>query len=144
MILTTTRRTTVSDRVPGPVTATQAAIITALAAKFGPHKAYNRETKTYEPDGNDAQGSCMISEQVETEDVWHMCGDDGPCDCMPFNRTETILRSLRYGEIAAALAPLAAHAAAAERARIWHLADAWDAAVPSPAPEDSGQVGDET
>jgi hypothetical protein len=65
-------------------------IINALAAKFGPHKAYDRATRSYLPDGNDAEGSCMISELHEYVDDAVM-------------RTETILRSLTYGDVADAL-----------------------------------------
>ena len=59
-------------------------VITALAAAFGPHKSYAAATRTYEPDGNDAEGSCTIS----------FLADDS---CMS-------LRTLTYGEIADALA----------------------------------------
>ena len=62
---------------------TRDAIISALAAKFGRHKAYNPQTRDYQPDGNDAEGSCMISEPHEYE---------------------TVLRALSYGEIADLLA----------------------------------------
>lgn len=82
---------------------TREAIVTALAAKYGPHKAYSHETRSYEPDGNDAEGSCMVSEPYSYEDTFHLCPDDGPCDCKPVVRTESTLRSLTYGEIADAL-----------------------------------------
>jgi hypothetical protein len=82
---------------------TSEAIIAKLAAKFGPHKAYVSATRTYEPDANDAEGSCIISELREREEVWlHLCGD-GPCDCTPEKYAATELRALTYGEIADAL-----------------------------------------
>jgi hypothetical protein len=69
---------------------TRYAIIAALVAKFGPHKSYDRVTRSYLPDGNDAEGSCMISEPYEYEDDAAM-------------RTETRLRCLTYGDVADAL-----------------------------------------
>jgi hypothetical protein len=89
-------------------------IINALAAKFGPHKAYDRAAKDYLPDGDDAEGSCMIVEPHEYEETWHTCGeDDGHCDCQPVKRTESVLRPLTYGDIAGALAHLGRAKAAA-------------------------------
>ena len=65
---------------------TREAIIVRLAAKYGPHKAYVSATRSYEPDGNDAEGSCMTT----------FTDGDG---C-------TGLRSLSYGDIADALTDL--------------------------------------
>lgn len=62
---------------------TREAIITALVAKYGPHKAYSHETRSYEPTGSDAEASCMITFQ----------DTDG----------DTSIRALTYGEIADAL-----------------------------------------
>jgi hypothetical protein len=78
-------------------------IISKLAAAFGPHKAYDFATCSNVPDGNDTEGTCMVSEQQVFMETVHVCGDDGPCDCRPSPRTETVLRSLTYGEIADAL-----------------------------------------
>lgn len=102
------------------------AITAALAAKFGPHKAYNRETKTYEPDGDDAAESC-VSTFVDLD------GNTG-------------LRILTYGEIAQALADVlaanAAQGAAAERAHLDRRITALENALHAYAPDHDLLNGD--
>ena len=82
---------------------TREEIIAKLTARFGPHKAYVSATRSYEPDGDDAEGSCMISEPHEYEETLHAGCGDGPCGCKPVKRTETMLRTLTYGEVADAI-----------------------------------------
>jgi hypothetical protein len=74
---------TMPDVPPEAGTPAREEIIERLAAAFGPHKSYDPETRTYVPDGDDAEGSTTIS----------FLAADGHMS----------LRSLTYGEIADAL-----------------------------------------